>query len=139
MFYLLAPPAALGFAFHQDQLQGRIFTYSACHGGGLCAGPREVWPPRTSPAQLPQGWEFQEFFGLEPLQHLPAFMVFQPPTGPPPFQQFANGPRDLRYPQSGKLPRDLAHQFQFGRAERASAKGQGFGHSHENCLRRGPW
>ena len=48
--------------------------------------PREAWPPRTFPAQFSKGGECQEFFGLELLQQLSAFMVLQPSTRPPPFE-----------------------------------------------------
>ena len=101
-------------------------------------GPDTSDPPRTSPAQLPQLGKLQEAFGLEPLQQLPALVVLQPSTGPCPLQQLADGTRDFGDSQGGKLPRDLAHQLQFAGAERASAKGQGFGHAMGRMARLSP-
>ncbi len=128
-FHLLAPAAALPLAFHQHQFQGLAFANGAFHQLRFRARSRNVCPPRTPPAQLPQIGELQEAFGLEPLQQLPALVVLQPSTGSLPVQQLADGTRDLGHPQGGKLQRGLAHQLQFAGTERASAKGEGFRHA----------
>src|SRR5512134_367844 len=128
-FHLLAPPAALGWAFHQVQLQRLALAGGAYDGLRFRASPGYVYPSRTSPAQVSHVGKLQEAFGLEPLQQVPALVVLQPSVGPCPLQQLADGPRDFGDSKGGKLHCDLAHQVQFAGAERASAKGQGFGHA----------
>src|SRR5438093_7337182 len=137
-FHLLAPPAALGLPFHLDQFKRLALADGAYGGRRFAAGSRCVCPPRTPPTQFPQFGKLQETFGLEPLQQLSALMVLQASTGPFPLQQLADGSCDLRYAEAGKLPRELAHQLQFASAERAFAKGQGFGHVIGGAARPGP-
>src|SRR5712692_9684948 len=102
-FHLLAPPAALRLAFHQDQFQRLALTGGTCDGRRLAAGPRCLYPPRTPPSQLTQIGKLQETFGLEPLQQLPALVVLQSTTGPFPLQQLTDGTRDLGDSVGGKL------------------------------------
>jgi hypothetical protein len=54
---------------------------------------------------------------------LPAFVILQTSTGPPPAQEFADRPRDLCHSQAREFRRDLAHKGQFVAAECAAAKG----------------
>lgn len=88
-----------------------------------------IHPPVAAlAAQRSQFGKLQKAFGLEPLQQLPALVILQPSTGPCPLQQLTDGASDLGHSETGKVPHNLTHQVQFAGAERASAKGQGFGH-----------
>jgi hypothetical protein len=127
-FHLLAPQAALRFAFHQNQLQRLALIRSAVDGSGLATWCGYIDSARTPSSQTPKLGKRQRSFGGEPLQQLPAFMILETSIGSLPLQQLTDRARDLGYPQGGKLRCDLAHQLQFVAAKRAPAKGQGVRH-----------
>src|ERR1017187_7577156 len=79
-------------------------THSVVDGSRFATWCRYIDPAWTPSSQTPKLGKRQSSLSSKLLQQLPAFMILQSSTGPLPLQQLANRARDLRHPQSGKLP-----------------------------------
>jgi len=83
--------------------------------------------------------EFEQAFGLEFFEKLPAFMRLQAPVGTPPFQKFADGEGEFSAAEPAAVPNSFLDQFEFVQRHPLTAKPQVRHSSHQNVTPRSPF